>query len=150
MVTGLVCKSNSESFMYRCFIYDVMEPVLDLPIGYIGLSLGPQDPRGPPKNCGTHRVNAGIWSFRLNFVKNVCLNYYSRNLVSFNFRGHHARVFQRVSMNLNMTVGQAAHTKYCVGKHVGCVLRLLNRTDCYVWLQKICGCSCLKCTWSVA
>jgi len=35
----------------------------DLPIGYIGLSLGPQeprgpqDPRGPPKNCGTHRVN---------------------------------------------------------------------------------------------
>jgi len=29
---------------------------------------------------------AGIWSFRLNFVKNVCLNYYSRNLVSLNFR----------------------------------------------------------------
>jgi len=28
---------------------------------------------------------AGIWSFRLNFVKNVCLNYYSRNLVLFNF-----------------------------------------------------------------
>jgi len=25
-----------------------------LPIGY---SLGPQDPRWPPKNCGTHRVN---------------------------------------------------------------------------------------------
>ena len=25
-----------------------------------------------------------------------------------------ARVFQRVSMNLNMTVGQAAHTTYCV------------------------------------
>jgi len=29
-------------------------PVPDLPIGYIGLSLGPQDPRGPPTNCGTH------------------------------------------------------------------------------------------------
>jgi len=29
----------------------------DLPIGYIGLSLGPQDPRGPQPNCGTHRVN---------------------------------------------------------------------------------------------
>jgi len=28
----------------------------DLPTGYIGLSLGPQDPRGPPTNCGTHRV----------------------------------------------------------------------------------------------
>jgi len=28
--------------------------VPDLPIG---LSLRPQDPRGPPTNCGTHRVN---------------------------------------------------------------------------------------------
>jgi len=28
--------------------------VPDLPIGYIGLNLGPQDPRGSPKNCGTH------------------------------------------------------------------------------------------------
>jgi len=36
------------------------------------------------------------------------LNYYSRNLVLFNFRGDNARVFQRVSMNFNMTVGQAA------------------------------------------
>ena len=51
---------------------------------------------------------AGIWSFRLNFVKNVCLSFYSRNLVSFNFRSDNARVFQRVSMILNMTVGQAA------------------------------------------
>jgi len=31
--------------------------VSDLPIGYIGLSLGPQDPRGPPANCGTHKVS---------------------------------------------------------------------------------------------
>jgi len=51
---------------------------------------------------------AGILSFRLNFVKNLHLNYYSRNLVLFNFRGDNARVFQRVSMNFNMTVGQAA------------------------------------------
>jgi len=29
----------------------------DLPIDYIGLSLGPQDPKGPPTNCGTHSVN---------------------------------------------------------------------------------------------
>jgi len=29
----------------------------DLPIRCIGLSLGPQDPRGRPANCGTHRVN---------------------------------------------------------------------------------------------
>jgi len=31
--------------------------VPDLPVGNIGLSLGPQDPKGPLKNCGTHRVN---------------------------------------------------------------------------------------------
>ena len=57
---------------------------------------------------------AGMWSFRLNFVKNACLNY-SRNLVSFNFRGDNARVFQRVSIrvNLNMTVGQAACQLLC-------------------------------------
>jgi len=29
----------------------------DLPIGYIGLSLGPQDPKGFPTSCDTHRVN---------------------------------------------------------------------------------------------
>jgi len=29
----------------------------DLPIGYVGSSLGPQDPRGPPAKCGTHGVN---------------------------------------------------------------------------------------------
>ena len=29
----------------------------DLPIGYVGLSLGPQDPRLPPGNCNTHSVN---------------------------------------------------------------------------------------------
>jgi len=34
---------------------DLLGP--DLPIGYAGLSLGPQDPRGPPKNCCTHRLN---------------------------------------------------------------------------------------------
>jgi len=31
--------------------------VPDLPIGYIDLSLGPHDPRGPLANCGRHRVN---------------------------------------------------------------------------------------------
>jgi len=50
---------------------------------------------------------AVIWSFRLNFAKNLCLNYYSRNLVLLNFRGDTARDLQRVSINLNMTVGQA-------------------------------------------
>jgi len=31
----------------------------NLPIGCVGLSLGPQDSMGPPTNCGTgtHRIN---------------------------------------------------------------------------------------------
>jgi len=29
----------------------------NLPIGYVGISLGPQDPRELPENCGTHKVN---------------------------------------------------------------------------------------------
>jgi len=43
--------------------FKVGVPVPDLPIGYIGLSLGPQDLRGPqdlkgpPANCGTPEVN---------------------------------------------------------------------------------------------
>ena len=56
---------------------------------------------------------AGIWSFRLNFVKILCLNYSSRNLVLFNFRVDNARVFWRVAMNVNMTVGQAAWQVLC-------------------------------------
>jgi len=41
-------------------------------------------------------------------------------------------------MNLNMTVGQAACQLLCrcTQKHIGCVLRLLNRADCYVWLYQ--------------
>jgi len=32
----------------------------DIPIGYVGFSLGRQDPSEPPTNCGTHWV----WSLR--------------------------------------------------------------------------------------
>jgi len=83
---------------------------------------------------------AGIWSFRLNFVKNVCLNYNSRNLVSFHFRGNNDRVFQRVSIgvNLNMTVGQAA-------------CQLLRRctqstlaASCVYWIVPIATCDSIK------
>jgi len=38
-------------------------------------------------------------------------------LVLFNFCGDNARVFQRVSMNLNMTVGQAACQLLCQYTH---------------------------------
>ena len=88
----------------------------DLPIGY---SLGPQDPMGPPQTVIRIASMASVWSLRLNFVKNLCLNYYSGNLVSFNFRGDNTRVFQRVSIrvNLNMTVGQAKCQLLCRYTH---------------------------------
>ena len=50
---------------------------------------------------------AGIWSFRLKFLKNIYINYYSQKLVLFNFRGDNARVSQRVSTNLNVTVASS-------------------------------------------
>jgi len=54
------------------------------------------------------------WAYdHLNFAKNICINYHSWKLVLFNFRGDNARVFQRVSMYLNMTVGQAACQLLC-------------------------------------
>jgi len=37
-----------------------LEPVPDLPIGYVGLSLGPQDPRGPQKTVVRIESMAGI------------------------------------------------------------------------------------------
>ena len=83
---GQFCKSLSSSagFTYRLYR-------LDSPIGYIGLNLGPQDPRGPQKTVVRIESMTGIRSFRLNFVKSLCLNYYSRNLVLFIFRSDNAK-----------------------------------------------------------
>ena len=47
-----------------------MGAVPDLPIG---LSLGSQDPRGRQETMVRIESMVGIWSFRLNFVKNLCL-----------------------------------------------------------------------------
>jgi len=96
---------------------------------------------------------AGIWSFKLNFVKNLCFNYYSRNLVSFNFRVDNARVFQWVSMNLNMTFDQAVCQLLCRYSQstlaASCVCWIILIVTCDS-IKRTCGCSCLKCTWSVA
>jgi len=51
-------------------------------------------PRGPPANCGTH------------FLSSLCMKLNFIHLVR--FRVDNARVFWRVSMNLNITVGQTA------------------------------------------
>ena len=107
--------------------------------------------KGTPKTVIRIESVAGIWSFRLNFVKNLCLNYYL-----FNFRGDNASVFQRVSMNLNMTGGQPACQLLC--RYSLLKARWL-RPACVELYRLLCvtlsikrsfGCSCLKCTWSVA
>jgi len=78
-----------------------------LPIGYVGLSLGLQDPRGIPANCGTHKVNC---RYMMRSISNhqhfFFIKFSVFHLIRFRFK---ARVFQRVSMNLNMTIGQAAY-----------------------------------------
>ena len=85
----------------------------DLPIGNIDLSLGPQDPRGPQKTVVRVESMAGVCSFRLNFVKNLCLNYYSRNLVLFIFCDDNAKSsneFPWISISLLVKL----HANYCV------------------------------------
>ena len=81
---------------------------------------------------------AGIWSFRLNLVKNFCFNYCSRKLVLFSFRGDNARVFERVSMNLNMTLGQAACQLLCRYTQntlaAPCVCWIVPIVTCDSWL----------------
>ena len=91
--------------------------------------------KGSPKTVVRIEWLAGMWSCWLNFFKNVCLNYYSRNLVSFNFRGDNA------SLPTSFHESQYDGWSSCVttivsiySKPGGCVLRLQNRTDCDVWL----------------
>jgi len=85
----------------------------DLPIGYISLSLGPQDPRGPQKTVVRLKSMAGIWSFRLNFVKNLRLIYYSRNLVLFNFRDDNAKPSNEFAW-ISIWRLVKLHANYCV------------------------------------
>jgi len=69
--------------------------------------------------------------------KMCVFNYYSRNLVLFNFCGDNAsfptsfHVFQYDGWSNSMPSIVAIYSK-----HAGCVLHLLNRTDCYVWLYQ--------------
>ena len=102
------------------FVFSWVAPGPDLPIGYIGLSLGPQDPRVPPANCGrpTHRVNCRCVVSSINIPQNFTFYLNSSwNLVLFTysliFRIDNSRVFQRVYMNLNMTVVKS-HADYCI------------------------------------
>ena len=83
---------------------------LDLPIGYVGLSLGPQDARGPPANCGTRYMISSI-DIRQNIMSSLLMKLSFLHLIRFCV--DNSRAFQHVSMNLNTTVGQAACWQLC-------------------------------------
>jgi len=110
----------------------------DLTMGNVGLSLGPQDPWGPPTNYGTHTVN---WRYMIRSI-NIRQNFMSSLFMKLSFihlmrfRVDNARFFQPVSTNLNMIVGQDICRLYCsvVVLKAGWrrLLRSVNRTDCYV------------------
>jgi len=125
---------------------------LILPRGYIGLRLEPQVPRGPPANCGTF-FNCRYMISSIAFVKILYLHYSWIVVIfhSFRLRVDNARIFQRVSMNLNVTVGQAACRLLCRYRPTQCTLA----ASCICWIvpivtcesgEGICDCSCLKCT----
>jgi len=65
---------------------------------------------GPPANCGTHRVNCRNVISSTIISQNFMLELFVKFIFFhvFRFRVDNARVFQRISINLNMTVGQAA------------------------------------------
>jgi len=85
-----------------------------LPIGYVGLSLGLQDPRGIPANCGTHKVNCQYMMSSISTHQHFFLFFIKFSVFHLiRFRFDKARVFQRVSMNLSMTISQAACQLLC-------------------------------------
>ena len=118
----------------------------DLPIGYIGLSLGPQDPRGPPGNCGTLRINCR-YIISSTIIRQKFMTYYSWNLVFFAYSDV-MLITQGSSTNFHESTTNFHESQYdCLSScmptivsihsmHIGCVLYLLNRTDCYVWITR--------------
>ena len=59
------------AIMAKAVVFNLgVRPRLDLPIGYVRLSLGPQDPRGPTANCGTHRANCRHMISSINIHQN--------------------------------------------------------------------------------
>ena len=117
------------------------------------LSLGPQDPNGPSANYGTHKVNYRfvVCSINIhqNFVSSLFMKLSFIHLIR--FRVDNARVFQRISMNLNMTVGQDGCPPIC--RHTqrtlaaSCIWWIMSIVTCESG-ERTCGCLCLKCTWS--
>ena len=110
--------------------------------------LGPQDPRGPPANCGTHRVNSRYMIRSINIRQNFtsCSSFMILSYINL-IRLHveNAKVFQRISMNLNMTVGQAVcqPREWEGGEQGGLghpwILKILAKEGCFLdfeWEKK--------------
>jgi len=73
---------------------------------------------------------------------------YVLNLVLFKFCGDHARVFQRVPMNVNMTVGQAACQLLCRYAQARWLRPAFAESSIVMCesIKRTCGCSCLICS----
>jgi len=66
-----------------------------------------EDTRGPPTNCLEHRVNCRYMIVSIN-IRQKCMPFSFMKfsfIQQIRFRGNNAKVFQRGSMNLNITVG---------------------------------------------
>jgi len=119
--------------------------VPNIPIGYIGLSLGPQRSKGASKNCGTHRVNGRYVIIHIK-LRQKCLNYYSCNLVLFNFPGDNAKSSNEFPW-ISIWRLVKPHASYCVDipqstLAASCVCRIVPIAACdsikkfvavYVW-----------------
>jgi len=106
--------------------------------------------------CNLLRINATFIENKCNFLT-FLLQQKLALFMKFNFihlirfRCDNARAFQRVSMNLNMTVGQATCRLLCPYSQntlsASCVCWIVPIVTCKSG-EWTCGCSCLKYTWS--
>ena len=113
----------------------------DLPIGYVGLSLGPQDPRGPPTNCGTRR---GDFRYMISSINVRQILFYVSIFHEIHFNSPHQLPWWQsqclpTSFNESQNDGWSSRIPTIVSiysMHVGCILCLLIRIDCHVRIRR--------------
>jgi len=86
----------------------------DLPVGYVGLNLGPpQDQKGPPANCGTHRLNCRCMISSINIHQNFMSSLFIKlsffHLIRFRFEGY-VGLLAALTYNKNIV---ACSLQYC-------------------------------------
>jgi len=68
----------SKSSKSRMWLFEPLRVACEPQFGhpcYIGLSLGPQDPRGPSGYCGKHKFNCRYMIKSINISQTLCFNY---------------------------------------------------------------------------